>query len=151
MQKIYLLALLLAASGAVIGQGKFPKQQLSINGFRNPSIGLEYQRGHASVHAGYYVTNFTSGVTTAFVKAGATYWFAPVDDKPMPSSFYAGASWLRGLTRAYKDKNAVALETGFRWYAWKGLNFRLGVIALAASGETLKLNPTPAISYSITF
>jgi len=151
MQKNLLLAILLVTSSVAFAQNPFPKQQLSINGFRNPSIGLEYQRNQLSVHGGYYVTNFTSGVTTEFLKTGLTYWFLPVDKKEIPSSFYAGASYLRGLTRDYKDKNAFAVEVGFRWYVWKGLNFRLGVIALKAEGQDLKINPTPSISYSIKF
>lgn len=151
MQKNLLLALMLVMTRTAFAQSKFPKHQLSINGFRNPSIGLEYQQNHLSVHGGYYVTNFTSGVTTEFLKAGLTYWFLPVDKKEMPSSFYAGASYLRGLTRDYKDKNAFAVEAGFRWYVWKGLNFRLGVIALTAEGQEVKINPTPSISYSFKF
>jgi hypothetical protein len=151
MQKNLSLALMLFITGTAFAQSKFPKHQLSINGFRNPSIGLEYQQKNLSVHGGYYVTNFTSGVTTAFVKAGLTYCFLPVDEKEIPSSFYAGASYLRGLTRDYKNKNAVGVEAGFRWYVWKGLNFRVGVIALTAEGQELKVNPTPGISYSIKF
>jgi hypothetical protein len=151
MQKNVLLALMLVLTSTAFAQSKFPKHQLSINGFRNPSIGLEYQQNHLSVHGGYYVTNFTSGVTTEFLKAGLTYWFLPVDKKEIPSSFYAGASYLRGLTKDYKDKNAFAVEAGFRWYVWKGLNFRLGVIALTAEGQEVKINPTPSISYSFKF
>lgn len=151
MQKNLLLALLLVVSSTAFAQSKFPEHQLSINGFRNPSIGVEFQQRQFSVHGGYYPTNFTSGETTEFLRAGLTYWFLPVDKKEMPSSFYAGASYLRGFTRDYKDKNAFAVETGFRWYAWKGLNLRLGVIALTAKGEDLKINPTPSISYSLKF
>ncbi len=151
MQKILFPALMLIITSTAFAQGKFPGHQLSINGFRNPSIGLEYQQNHISVHGGYYVTNFKSGVTTEFLKAGLTYWFLPVDKKEIPSSFYAGASCLRGLTRDYKGKNAFAGEAGFRWSAWKGLNVRLGVIALTAAGEDLKINPTPGISYSFKF
>lgn len=70
--KTLLPALLLTLlTSAVHAQSRFPKQQLSVNGFRNPSIGLEYQRYNLSVHAGYYVTNFESGVTTEFAKAGS--------------------------------------------------------------------------------
>ena len=151
MQKNLLLALLLLLSGAAFSQSKFPEHQLSINGFRNPSIGLEYQQRQMSFHAGYYITNFTSGVTTSFVKTGLTYWFLPVDKKEIPSSFYAGASYMRGLSKEYKNKNAVAAEAGFRWYVWKGLNVRIGVIALAAKGQDVKINPTPGISYSFKF
>ena len=138
-------------TSVTLAQDKFPKNTFSVNGFRNPSIGLEYQRKQISVHAGYYPTNFESDVTTEFMKAGLTYWFLPVGKKEIPSSFYGGVSYLRGTTRDYRDTNAIGLETGFRWYAWKGLNLRIGVIALAAEGKSLKINPTPSISYSIKF
>jgi hypothetical protein len=151
MQKISMLILLVVLTSTSYSQSRFPKNQISINGFRNPSIGLEYQRRQLSVHAGYYPTNFTSGVTTEFIKAGATYWFLPIGKKEIPSSFYVGASYLRGMTREYKEQNAFAFETGFRWYVWKGLNLRLGVIALTAEGQDLKINPTPGISYSFKF
>lgn len=151
MQKELCLALLLALASTTFAQDKFPKNTISINAFRNPSIGLEYQRKQVSIHAGYYLTNFESGVTTEFLKAGVTYWFLPVGKKEIPSSFYGGLSYLRGITRDYKDKNALGVEAGFRWYVWKGLNLRIGVIALAAEGQDVKINPTPSISYSFKF
>ncbi|MCM4153964.1 hypothetical protein DHD05_20435 [Arenibacter sp. N53] len=151
MQKNVLLVVLLLIAGTTFAQSKFPKNQLSINGFRNPSIGLEYQHHQFSIHAGYYPTNFESGVTTEFLKAGISYWFLPVDEKEIPSSFYGGLSYLRGTTRDYKNENALGVEAGFRWYVWKGLNFRIGVIALTAEGKDLKINPTPSISYSFKF
>lgn len=151
MQNILLSVSLFVFTGVTLAQTQFPKQTLSINAFRNPSIGLEYQRKQVSIHAGYYLTNFTSGVTTEFWKGGLTYWFLPMGKQEIPSSFYGGLSYLRGITRDYKNENAVGIEAGFRWYAWKGLNFRLGVIALAAKGHDLKINPTPSIGYSIPF
>jgi len=151
MQKNLLSALLLVFSSVAIAQDRFPKNALSINAFRNPSIGLEYQHKQISFHAGYYPTNFESGVTTEFLKAGLSYWFLPVGKKEIPSSFYGGLSYLRGMNGEYKDKNALGIEAGFRWYAWKGLNLRIGIIALAADGQDLKINPTPAISYSFKF
>lgn len=141
--------LLLALSS--FAQSRFPKNGLSVNAFRNPSIGLEYHRRQVSVHAGYYTTAFKAGEYTNFVKTGFTYWLLPVDKKEIPSSFYAGASYLRGLTRDYKNANAVGMEAGFRWMAWKGLNIRLGVIALSAKGQDMKFNPTPGLSYSFSF
>lgn len=149
--KTVIVSLFLLASLATFAQNRFDSRELSVNGFRNPSIGLEYRVNHLSAHAGYYVTNFESGITTEFVKTGVTYWFLPVDQKEIPSSFYAGASYLRGLTRDYENKNGVALEAGFRWMIWKGLNFRIGAIALATSGESIKINPTPGLSYSFKF
>jgi hypothetical protein len=149
MRKHLLLAFLLTITSTAFAQSKFTEHLLSANGFRNPSIGLEYQYYKLSAHGGYYVTNFTSGVTTKFLKTGLTYWFLPVGKKEIPSSFYLGASYLRGINRDYENKNAFAVESGFRWYVWKGLNFRLGVIALTAQGQGIKVNPTPSISYSI--
>ncbi len=149
--KTAIVSLLLLASLATFAQSRFDSSELSVNGFRNPSIGLEYRVNHLSAHAGYYITNFESGITTEFVKTGVTYWFLPVDQKEIPSSFYAGASYLRGLTRDYENKNGVALEAGFRWMIWKGLNFRVGAIALAAPRESIKINPTPGLSYSFKF
>jgi hypothetical protein len=151
MQKNLLLALLLVLSSTAIAQSKFAENTISINTFRNPSIGLEYQRRQISIHIGYYPTNFESGVTTEFLKLGVSYWFLPIGEKEIPSSFYSGVSYLRGTTRDYKDKNALGIEAGFRWYAWKGLNLRIGMIALAAEKQSLKINPTPSISYSFKF
>ena len=151
MQKNLLWALMLVMTSTAFAQDKFPKNTLSINAFRNPSIGLEYQRNQVSIHAGYYITAFESGVTTKFLKAGLTYWFLPVGKKEISSSFYAGASYLRGINLDYKNENALAMEAGFRWYVWKGVNLRIGVIALAANGHDLKINPTPSISYSFKF
>lgn len=153
MKKIISTSLIIAVatvlfSTEAIAQSRFSKREISINGFRNPSIGAEYRQGPLSVHAGYYLTNFESGVTTEFVKTGLTYWFPPVGKKENPSSFYSSLSYARGLTRDYKNKNAGIGEVGFRWMVWKGLSLRLGVAALVAKGESIKINPTPGISYS---
>lgn len=145
------IILLLLASTTVFAQSRFSKNELSINGFRNPSVGAEFRHNQFSYHAGYYPTAFKSGENTSFVKVGATVWFLPVGQKENPSSFYAGASYLRGFNRDYKDKNAMGLEFGFRWMVWKGLNIRIGAITVAAKGESIKLNPTPGISYSFFF
>ena len=149
--KNIIIALLVMVSTNAFSQSRFSKNEFSINGFRNPSIGLEYRHQNVSFHAGYYITAFESGVTTKFIKTGATLWFLPVGKKQNPSSFYAGASYLRGLNLDYEKENAVAIEGGFRWMVWKGLNLRIGAIAVAASGESLKINPTPGISYSFFF
>ncbi len=58
-------------------KNRFSTGEISINGFRAPSIGLEFRYGLVSVHAGYYLTAF-SGVTTNFIKTGFTAWFLPV-------------------------------------------------------------------------
>lgn len=138
--------LLLTACGATAQ--KLNQQEISINGFRNPSIGVEYRYHFLSAHAGYYLTNFRSGQTTRFLRGGVTAWFLPVGKKVVPSSFYASISYARGLSRYYDGKNAMLAEAGFRWMAYKGLNLRLGVAALAAKNQSVKVNPTPGISYS---
>lgn len=149
MKRIIIFTTLLYLASEAFSQSRFPKNEISVNGFRNPSIGLEYRHQQISVHLGYYITAFKSGVTTKFVKVGVTAWFLPVGKAENPSSFYAGISYLRGLNLDYKNQNAIALETGFRWMVWKGLNLRLGAIAVAAEGHDIKINPTPGISYSI--
>ncbi len=148
-QSIFVLLVLISTSA--FSQSKFSKQEFSVNGFRNPSIGLEYRYKHLSVHAGYYPTNFESGKTTEFMKAGVTYWFLPVGNKENPSSFYGSLSYARGTSSDYKDVNAGIAEVGFRWMIYKGLNLRIGVAALAADGKDTKINPTPGISYSFFF
>jgi len=151
MKNLLTSLLLVLSAGTAFSQSKFPVNEVSINAFRNPSIGLEYRHLRVSVHAGFYTTAFKSGEYTNFFKTGATYWFAPVDSKPIPSSFYAGASYLRGLNKDYKSTDAAGFEAGFRWMVWQGLNLRIGAIALTAKGHGVKVNPTPGISYSIHF
>lgn len=148
MKTKLLLGLLLLSSIITLGQERYPKNLVSINAFRNPSIGLEYHRKQGSIHAGYYLTNFESGVTTEFFKTGVAYWFLPFGKNEIPSSLYVGASYLRGLTREYKNENAYAIEAGARIMIWKGLQFRLGIIGLGAEGKSFKINPTPSINYS---
>lgn len=140
--------MLSALASTTIAQGKLKNNEIAINGFRNPSIGVEYRHHQVSAHAGYYTTAFKSGEYTNFLKVGLNYWFLPVDKKEIPSSFYFGAAFMHGLNRNYKGKNALSLETGFRWMAWQGLNLRIGVIAVSSKGSSVKINPTPGISYS---
>jgi hypothetical protein len=143
------------SSDKVFSEANFSKSEISINGFRNPSIGLEYRKGQHSIHGGYYVTNFEPNITTRFYKFGTSYWFLPsdlsFDQSGNPSSFYAGISYGNGINLEYENKSALMIESGYRWFIWRGLNFRLGVIGLYAQGESAKLNPTPGISYSIFF
>ncbi len=145
-----LLLLMLAPSG-LSAQSRFSTNELIVNAFRNPSIGLEYRYHSVSVHAGYYVTNLEPDITTKFLKVGLTAWFLPLGQKENPSSFYAGASYLRGLNLDYEDQNALGLEAGFRWMIWEGLNFRIGGIALIAKDQDVQINPTPGLSYSFFF
>ena len=151
MQKIISSILLMLLFNNSYSQSRFSKNELSINGFRNPSIGVEYRHQHISVHVGYYITALEAGITTKFLKTGVKAWFLPVGKKENPSSFFVGASYLRGIYLDYNEQNVLGVEAGFRWMIWKGLNFRIGAIALAAKEQNLKINPTPGISYSFLF
>lgn len=149
--KQFITALIVLVSTSTFAQNKLSKNEISVNGFRSPSMGLEYRHQNVSVHAGYYLTAFNKGNTTKFFKTGVTVWFLPVGKQENPSSFYAGASYMRGLNLNYKNENALGLEGGFRWMVWKGLNARLGVIGVVADGQSAKLNPAGGISYSFFF
>lgn len=149
--KQIITALFVLVSASAFSQKQFSKHEFSVNGFRSPSIGLEYRQKNISVHAGYYITAFEKGETTKFFKAGATVWFLPVGKKENPSSFYSGASYLRGLNLNYKNENAFSVEAGFRWMVWKGLNARIGAIGVSAKGHDVKINPAGGISYSLFF
>ena len=140
--------LLVVAATAAFPQKKFQSNELSVNGFRNPSIGIEYRIRRHSAHAGYYTTAFKKGEYTNFVKVGYTFWFFPGGKGELPSAFYSGGSYMRGLTSDYKGKDAVGVELGYRWMVWKGLNLRLGAIGVIAKDMSFKVNPTPGISYS---
>lgn len=146
-----LMVLLVMVSNASFAQRTFSKQEISINAFRNPSIGLEYRYRRVSIHAGYYITAFEKGITTKFIKTGVTAWFLPTERKENPSSFYAGVAYLRGLNLDYESQNAYGLEAGYRWMIWKGLNLRVGAIAVASKGHDVKINPTPGIGYAFFF
>ncbi|RZA01112.1 MAG: hypothetical protein EOP47_11880 [Sphingobacteriaceae bacterium] len=148
MKKIIPTLLLILLIGNANAQSRFSKNEISINGFRNPSIGAEFRHHEFSVHAGYYPTAFKSGENTNFFKAGFTLWFLPVGKKENPSSFYIGSSYLRGFNRDYEGKNALGTEAGFRWMIWQRLNLRLGVIGVSSKGQSFKVNPAPGISYS---
>lgn len=150
IQTLAVMTLISLTSVSVTAQ-KLSDREFSINGFRNPSVGVEYRFKSISIHAGYYTTAFASGEYTNFMKTGLTYWFLPVGKKENPSSFYSSLSFACGLNREYEEKNAAIGEVGFRWMVWKGLNLRIGVAALTAKGESVKINPTPGISYSFFF
>lgn len=146
-----MIALQLLLSTTIFAQSSASKHEISINGFRSPSIGMEYRYQQLSVHAGYYMTAFAKAETTSFMKVGITTWFLPVGKKRNPSSFYAGASYLRGFNRDYKNQNALGAEGGFRWMIWKGLNGRLGAIGVFSAEHKPKLNPAGGVSYSFFF
>lgn len=146
-----LMFLFMLCTTIAYAQGPFNKHSISVNAFRNPSIGVEYHYRMISAHMGFYPTNFERNTTTRFMKIGATAWFFRIGKRVNPSSFYASLAYLRGFSRDYDGKNALVTEVGFRWMIWKGINLRIGAAALFANGETPKFNPTPGIGYTFGF
>jgi hypothetical protein len=136
--------------------------ELIFNGFRAPSIGLEYRMGVISIHLGAYPTVINEGqslgdTTAWFGKAGVSLWFLPVQLLGnQRSSFYGGASYLNDFDRAGWG-HGVQLEAGFRFVAYEGLFVRLGASALYAPGrscstddcDVLKVRPNPGIGWAL--
>lgn len=148
-----------AAQSAVRGH------ELMLNGFRAPSMGLEYRLGMVSVHAGAYPTIIDDeqlhgeGGTTWFAKAGLSLWFLPVPIMGNErSSFYAGASYLNDFD-ARGWGHSAQIEGGFRWVIHEGLFLRLGASALYSPGRscttencaTVKVRPNPGLGWAIAF
>lgn len=137
---------------------EFPRRtprEVSVNLFRNPSIGLEYRLGDVALHAGLYPTIISKDAsgknqTSWFLKAGLTYFFLGHSFYGQrPSEFYVSASYLRGFNLGHD--NAALADIGYRWMVWRGLNLRIGVAALVERGHDLKINPTPGIGWSQSF
>lgn len=137
-------------------------QELMINGFRSPSIGLEYRLGPVSIHGGAYPTIINEGETAAdgttwFAKFGVTAWFLPLRlFGHERSAFYAGAAYLNPINEPAWG-HGVQAEAGFRLVLIAGLFLRLGASALYAPGrscatgdcELVKLRPNPGIGWAL--
>lgn len=117
MKQLLFSLLLLISTTVTFSQGRFSKNDLSINGFRNPSIGLEYRLHQVSVHGGYYLTAFKSGENTRFIKTGITYWFLLVKRKSFPLSIQEHLT-CADSTATIKIKMHWALKRAFA--GWPG-------------------------------
>jgi hypothetical protein len=130
-------------------------QEVNVNLFRNPSIGLEYRLGDFALHAGAYPTIISKdadGVneTSWFLRAGVTYFLLGHSFYGQrPSEFYVSASYLRGVNHGHG--NAVLTDVGYRWMVWQGLNLRIGVAVMLERDHAAKVNPTPGIGWSQSF
>ncbi len=145
-------------------QHPFSDHELSLNLFRNPSIGIEYRYKWISAHFGYYPTVISkddNGINenTNFIKAGFSVWYYRFGESENPSSLYSSFSWVYGMSDdfifkanpKFAGKNGFIAETGVRWMATEAINLRLGIAFLTLQNEPLKINPTPGISYSWFF
>lgn len=130
-------------------------QEVNLNLFRNPSIGLEYRLGAFAVHAGAYPTVISQNAageneTSWFLRAGLSVFFLGHSFyHQRKSEFYASASYMRGLNLGHE--NGAMFDVGYRWMVWRGLNVRFGAAVLLEPGEEVHVNPTPGIGWSETF
>jgi hypothetical protein len=142
----------LAVLALLVGTQVASADELNVNAFRNPSIGLEYRRGFLAAHAGLYPTILSkdqmgSYETSWFTRAGVTAFFLPKSwYGQRPSEFYVSASYLRGLNLDHG--NAALVDVGYRWMGWRGLNVRLGVAMFLEREHDVKINPTPGVGWS---
>jgi hypothetical protein len=138
-----------------LASARRPPQELNINLFRNPSIGIEYRLGDLALHAGMYPTIISKNAagdneTSWFLRAGLTCFFlGHAFNGQRPSELYVSGSYLRGFNLG--RGNAALVDVGYRWMVWRGLNVRLGVAVLAERGHDIKVNPTPGIGWSQSF
>jgi hypothetical protein len=127
-----------------------PARRLYLHGFRSPVLGAEYRVGRTGVYGGLYTTilgNDDSGVknSTEFLKFGATYYFT--GRKRLES--FASIAYLRGLNNGWQGRNALFVDSGFRYNFGGNWEARLGTGYLATSFKNIRVNPTVGISYSI--
>jgi hypothetical protein len=139
---------------STMAQGRYEGNEISINLFRNPSMGVENRIDQVSFHIGFYPTVISKNKVgknenTSFIKIGMSFWYVPWGNKEIPSSLFSSISFVRGISKSYKGQNGVMIETGSRFMLGEHFNFRLGAALLKAKDHKWKLNPTPGLSYSI--
>jgi hypothetical protein len=140
-----------------------PLRQVTVHGFRSPSIGVEVREGFLGFHVGLFPlivdgTPEGGSRTTWFVKMGATAYFLRFDlGSGRPSSLFTSVSLMQGLnnewdvSRSVTHGSGVHGELGILWAAWRGLDVRLGVGALLGFDGRLNVHPTPGLSWSTVF
>jgi hypothetical protein len=134
-------------AGSVAAKPSRPERQIILNGFRMPSIGLEFRNRTVSWHAGMYCTVVSKDAdgeneTTWFAKAGATWW-------PL-SYLFVDLSGLYGLNKDYRNDPALMLNPGLQYAFRETVLVRLGVALLASPEHSVKINPTPGIGLAFT-
>ena len=128
---------------------------LVFNGFRSPSIGLEYRCDGVGLHAGLYPTVISKGAdgayeTSWFVKVGATAYPLPVVlYGKRPSSLFFSLSYAYGFDNRWR--HSLLADAGIRWAAVAGLEMRLGAALLIPPTGPPRINRTPGINYAVAF
>jgi hypothetical protein len=107
--------------------------------FRSPSTGLEYRRGRAALHAGFYPTVLRADGAKKgnanFVRVGGTYY-----QRPRGASVFVSPSVMFSLDDAWG--NGALTELGSRLPLGRYVNFRLGAGLLTTFNGEVRLNPT---------
>jgi hypothetical protein len=107
--------------------------------FRSPSTGLEYRRGRAALHAGFYPTILRADGAKKgnanFVRVGGTYY-----QRPRGASVFVSPSVVFSLDEAWR--NGALTEIGGRLPLGRYVNFRLGAGLLTTVDGEARLNPT---------
>lgn len=156
---VLLLALVFIPSAAEADDA-LADRELTVHGFRSPSIGVELRDRWLGFHVGLFPLIADDGTdgsrTTWFLKTGVTIY--PVRfalGSRRPSGPFASVSLLQGLNNAWNVAESVSQgtgvhgEVGFRWAAGRGLDLRLGLGIAIGADQRVIVHPTPGIAWSV--
>ncbi|MDX2087639.1 MAG: hypothetical protein SFX73_07305 [Kofleriaceae bacterium] len=154
------LGLLASAPATADTDHTFADRELTVHGFRSPSIGVELREKWLGFHVGLFPLIADDGVdgarTTWFLKTGLTVY--PVRftlGSQRPSGPFASVSLLQGLNNEWNVAESVSQgtgahgELGFRWAVGRGLDLRLGIGVAIGADRRVIVHPTPGIAWSV--
>lgn len=154
------LALLVVGPAASHAAEGLAERELTVHGFRSPSMGVELRDHWLGFHVGLFPLIADDGLdgsrTTWFLKTGLTVY--PVRfalGSRRPSGPFASVSLLQGLNNEWNVAESVSQgtgvhgELGFRWAVGQGLDLRLGIGIAAGSEGRVIVHPTPGVSWSV--
>lgn len=157
---LLVLGLVNSSEAAAESDTPLADRELTVHGFRSPSIGVELRERWLGFHVGLFPLIADDGLdgsrTTWFLKTGLTFY--PVQfalGSQRPSGPFASVSLLQGLNNEWDVAESVSQgtgvhgELGFRWAVGRGLDLRLGIgVALGADRRVI-VHPTPGIAWSV--
>jgi hypothetical protein len=153
-------AVLVALATTTSSAAETVDRELTVHGFRSPSMGVELRKGWLGFHLGAFpliVDDGTDGArTTWFLKTGLTAYPWRFDlGSGRPSGPFLSVSLLQGLNNEWNVATSVSRgtgvhgEVGFRWALGAGLDLRLGIGVLVGSDSRVIVHPTPGIGWSV--
>lgn len=155
-----LLALLVATASPTTAFADTADRELTVHGFRSPSMGIELREGFLGFHLGAFALLADKGDdgprTTWFLKTGLTAYPWRFDlGSGRPSGPFVSLSLLQGLNNEWNvaksasQGSGVHGELGFRWAVFAGLDLRLGIGVLVGNEKRVNVHPTPGIGWSV--